>query len=123
MNPKVESYQDLVAWQKAYDLVLQVYEVSKDFPADERFGLTQQVRRAAVSVPSNIAEGWGRNTRGDYARFVDMARGSIYELQTQLQIARGLGYVDRLHSVYEQVAEVERIINGLSRALKSNDTT
>jgi four helix bundle protein len=120
MGPKVESYEDLIAWQKAYALVIEVYEVSKTFPADERFGLTQQVRRAAVSVPSNIAEGWGRNTRSDYARFVDVARGSVYELQTQLKLAAGLGYLSQQHNVLQSVAEVERIINGLSNALKNN---
>ena len=116
----IRSYQDLAAWQKSYQLVLEIYGITRAFPTDERFGLTQQLRRAAVSVPSNVAEGWGRSTRSEYARYVEMARGSTYELQTQLKIASGLGYLPTDHGIHEQAAEVERIINGLVKALKDN---
>lgn len=116
---KIKSYRDLIAWQKAYQSVLDVYTITKAFPADERFGLTQQVQRAAVSIASNIAEGWGRSSRVEYARFLDMARGSAYELQTQLWIAGDLGYIAKDHPIHESIAEVERIINGLIRALRS----
>ena len=114
---RVNGYEELIAWRKSYRLVLTVYRCSESFPADERFGLVQQIRRAAVSIPSNIAEGWGRSGKQDYARFIEMARGSAYELQTQLRLAKDLGFLhdDEIH---EQVAEVERIINGLLRSLR-----
>lgn len=114
----IRSYEDLVAWQKSYKLVLTVYKLTRGFPTDERFGLTSQVRRAAVSVPSNIAEGWGRGSRADYVRFVEIARGSIYELQTQMKLAADLEYIPPQHEVHEQMREVERLINALIRSLR-----
>ena len=114
---KIERYEDLVAWQKAYALVMRVYKVTQSFPSDERFGLTSQLRRAAVSIPSNIAEGFGRYTLPDYIRFLDIARGSNYEVQTQLRIARDLDYCkDTL--IHDEVAELERVLNGLIRSLR-----
>jgi four helix bundle protein len=92
-NP-IRSYRDLVAWQQARILVKATYVATKLFPKEETYGLTQQIRRAAVSVPSNIAEGYGRGSRKDYVRFLLTARGSLYELQTQLLLAQDLGYLD-----------------------------
>ncbi len=115
----INSYEDLIAWQKAYQLVLKVYEITRSFPADERFGLTQQMRRAAVSVPSNIAEGWGRGSRKDYIRFLNMARGSVYELLTQTRLVLDLNYLNDNKSAYEDMKEVERILNGLIRSLET----
>jgi len=115
---RAKGFQQLIAWQKAYELVLGVYRASQRFPADERFGLTQQMRRAAVSIPANVAEGWGRGSRTDYVRFLDMARGSAYELQTQLWIASDLGYLDKEHDVLTALDEVERLLNGLIRSLR-----
>ena len=115
----IKRYEDLIAWQKAFALVLRVYEASRGFPADERFGLTQQVRRAAVSIPSNIAEGWGRFSRTDYLRFLDMARGSTFELQTQLKLADALGFLQSHQDVHELVGEVERLVSALIRALRN----
>jgi four helix bundle protein len=115
---KIERYEDLIAWQKAHALVLRVYSATQSFPADERFGLTSQIRRAAVSIPSNIAEGFGRHSRPDYLRFLDMALGSTYEVQTQLRLARDLKYLDDPAALSE-VAEVERILNGLIRSLRN----
>lgn len=118
---KIERYEDLIAWQKAYALVLRVYGLTRSFPADERYGLTSQLRRAAVSIPSNIAEGFGRYTRPDYLRFLDMARGSTYELQTQLRLAQDLGYLAD-PSIHDEIAELERILNGLIRSLRNKET-
>ena len=87
----VKSYRDLAVWQRGIQLSVAIYELTKDFPRDEVYGLTSQLRRAAVSVPSNIAEGYGRGTRGEYRNFTGMARGSTLEVQTQLIIARELG--------------------------------
>jgi len=90
---KVNTFRDLLAWQKAMELVVAIYEVSHAFPQTEVFGLTGQIRRAAVSVPSNLAEGFGRRSRTDYARYILMAAGSLYEVQTQLEIALRLKYL------------------------------
>jgi four helix bundle protein len=87
------SYRDLTVWQRSIELSVAIYDLTRKFPADELYGLTSQLRRAAVSVPSNIAEGYGRASRQDYRRFVSMARGSALEVQTQLIIAGKLGYV------------------------------
>lgn len=114
---KIEKYEDLIAWQKAYALVLRVYSVTRGFPSDERFGMTSQMRRAAVSIPSNIAEGFGRHSTGDYLRFLDIALGSTYELQTQLRLAHDLGFYQE-PDVLELVAELIRILTGLIRSLR-----
>jgi len=87
-----ESFKDLVVWQRAVQMTLEIYKLTADFPADERFGLTNQLRRASVSVASNIAEGYGRSTTGEYVLFLGHARGSNCEVQTQLVIAEGLGF-------------------------------
>ena len=110
-----ESYRDVIAWQKSMTLVTEVYRVSANFPQREMYGLTRQVRKAAVSVPSNIAEGKGRQTKKDYLQFLYRARGSSLEVQTQLEIARNLEFLDAsaLESIIEQAAEAGRVLNGL----------
>jgi four helix bundle protein len=110
-----DSYRDLIAWQKAKSVALDVYRCTSPFPRDEVYGLSSQMRRAAVSVPSNIAEGKGRYSRKEFVQFLYHARGSLLELQTQLSIARDLDYIDsaafkRLES---QTEELGRILNGL----------
>ena len=92
---KMRSYRDLFVWQKATDIVTSVYRISQSFPCEEVFGLTSRMRRSAVSIPSNIAEGLGRNSTCDYIRFLRIACGSWYELQTQLEIALSLKYVSK----------------------------
>jgi four helix bundle protein len=89
----VQSYRDLRVWNTAVELTLEVYRITESFPQSERFGLTAQLRRAAVSVPSNIAEGHARNTRGEYRQFLSIARGSAVEVEVQLFLAEQLGYV------------------------------
>ena len=115
----VKTFRDLIAWQKAVDLVTLVYEITKSFPSDERFGLTQQLRRAAVSVPSNIAEGKGRGTAAEFGRFLNIANGSLTEVDTQLVIAERLGFItnDTLDEVAGKIAEVGRIVTGLRKSL------
>lgn len=116
----VHSYRDLVVWQRAMDLVVLVYRVSARFPKDEMFGLTSQVRRAAVAVPSNIAEGQGRQTTRDFLHFLCVARGSLNETETQILVAARLQYVDEraMTEVLDLSAEVGRLLHGLSRSLK-----
>lgn len=88
------SFRDLVAWQRAMDLAMAIYKLTQQFPREETYGLTSQLRRAGVSVASNVAEGYGRGSKGEYRNFLNMARGSALEIQTQLLIARKLGYGD-----------------------------
>jgi four helix bundle protein len=113
-------YRDLIAWQKAMDLVEGVYEASAGFPTDERFGLTSQVRRAVVSVASNIAEGQGRRSRGEFVHFLTIAHGSLREVETQILIAMRLSYLDTGtgESVLAVCGEVGRLISGLVRSLE-----
>ncbi len=87
---QIRSYRDLIAWQKAMDLVVYLYRETAKLPDDERFGLRGQMRRSAVRIPSTIAEGWGRRSTGDYVRFLKIAQGSVYELLTQAELARRL---------------------------------
>ena len=111
----LNGHRDLVVWQKAMGLVRDVYRVTRNFPSDEMYGLTGQIRRAAVSVPSNLAEGHGRNSRREFRQFIGQARGSLTELETQLEIARDLGYLGPAPAaeLLFRANEVGRMINGL----------
>ncbi|HEX8494490.1 MAG TPA: four helix bundle protein [Pyrinomonadaceae bacterium] len=115
----VKSYQELIVWQKAMNLVESIYQISGRFPKDEIYGLTSQLRRAVISVPSNIAEGQGRNSTKEFLHHLSIAYGSFMETETQLQISGRLGYLQDAETtrLLEQTAEVARLINGLSRAL------
>ena len=112
-------YKELVAWQKSIVLVERIYRATQCFPQDEIYGLTNQLRRAAVSVPSNIAEGQGRGTAAEFDRFLRIANGSRQEVETQLLVANRLGYLDNatLVPALELVEEVGRIIAGLRNSL------
>ncbi len=114
------SYRELVAWQKARELAREIYRATDDFPAKELYGLTSQTRRAAVSVASNIAEGQGRNTKGEFHQFLGHARGSLLELETQLQISADLGFlnVDKFKELQLRTSEVLRVLNGLMESMK-----
>lgn len=120
MQQNIETYRDLEAWKLAIRLTKFIYRASEKFPGDERFGLTSQIRRAAVSVPSNIAEGWGRGTTSDYARFLRMARGSIFEVETQIVIARELGFIgdEVFNPVDELLRDTGRVLAGLLRSIE-----
>ncbi len=109
------SYRDLIAWQKAMDFVAEIYATTKLFPKDELYGLTNQLRRAAVSVPSNIAEGQGRLSPGEFRQFLGTARGSLLESETQVMIASRLGYIsgEQASCLLNRSAEVGRVLNGL----------
>jgi four helix bundle protein len=108
------SYRDLVAWQKAMTLVTDNYRATSKFPRDEQFGLTSQVRRCSVSIPSNIAEGQGRLSEKEFRYFLGQARGSLIELETQFQIAYNLGYLEasEANALLQSCGEVGRILNG-----------
>ena len=116
------SYRDLDVWKKAIVLVTEVYRFSKLFPKDETYGLSQQMRRSAVSIPSNIAEGYGRCSTSDYIRFLQIAVGSLYEFQTQIVIARNLEYLsDASHKSLDAASrEIERMLTSLTRKLQEH---
>ncbi len=116
----IKGYRDLVVWQRAMDLVTATYRLTASFPREEKYGLVQQLKRAAVSVPSNVAEGHGRDHLGDYLHHLSVANGSLMELETQLMIAGRLGYVSREveERILAQGAEVGRMLSGLARALR-----
>jgi four helix bundle protein len=113
-------YRDLFAWQHAIDLVESVYRVTREWTKEEAYGLTNQVRRAAVSVPSNIAEGQGRNSAKEFLHFLGIANGSIRELETQMLIAARLHYTDEstCAAVMKQAADTGNLLRGLIRSLR-----
>ena len=113
-------YRDLEVWQKGMALCVEVYGATRHLPADERFGLTNQMRRAAVSVPSNIAEGYGRKSDGDLRRHLQIARGSVAELETQLRLCRDLGYCadEVLTSSLRECDEVSRMLLAFIKRLQ-----
>jgi four helix bundle protein len=113
-------YRDLIVWQKARSLAVGVYRATENFPRTEVYGLTSQTRRAAVSIASNIAEGQGRLTKGEFAHFLGQARGSLLELETQLDIALDLQFLAEIESakIVEQCSEVRRLLNGLIDSIR-----
>ena len=115
----MKSYRDLIVWQKSMDVVTLIYKLVKQFPDDEKFGLISQIKRSSVSVPSNIAEGYGRNYTKDYIRFLNIARGSLYEMQTQLQVALNLDFIveEDLNEINSLSVEVEKMLNSLINKL------
>jgi four helix bundle protein len=115
----LQTYKELKVWQKSVDLVEHVYVMTKDFPKEERFGLVSQMRRAAISVPANIAEGYGRSHRGDYLHHLSMSRGSLLELETHLVIADRLGLVtaESVSTIGQRIQEVDRMLYGLIESL------
>lgn len=119
------SYQDLRVWQNAMDLVERVYGETQDFPKEEIYGLTSQMRRAAVSIPSNIAEGKGRSTDRDRSLFFCHARGSLLELETQILIAQRLQYLvpTRAEALTKLSGELGRMLNSLIQAMRSPENT
>lgn len=114
------AYTELIVWQKAMDLVDWVYAAMKSFPIDERFRLCDQLSRAVVSIPSNIAEGNGRSSRTDYARFLSMARGSLYETMTQLEIAKRQGYIDNYSPAANLSVSIRKMLNSMIAKLTTN---
>jgi four helix bundle protein len=116
-----QSFKDLIAWQKAIALTIAIYKLTESFPLSERYGLTDQLRRAAVSVASNIAEGYGRSTRGEYIQFLGHARGSNCEVETQLVIVAALGFgLEPNRAIAEKLcSDVSRLLRGLIQSLRA----
>ncbi len=114
----LKTFRDLIAWQKSMQLAKEVYKATWLMPDSERFGLTAQMRRAAVSIPSNIAEGHGRQSLQDYLRFLKTSRGSLMELQTQLLLAEDIGFLRPNANLIDILSETDRVLQGLIRSLE-----
>ncbi|HCY41268.1 MAG TPA: four helix bundle protein [Prolixibacteraceae bacterium] len=116
----MKTYREFIAWQKAMAFVTDIYKITRSFPKEELFGLTSQIRRSAVSIPSNFAEGFGRKGNNEFLRFIRISVGSLYECQTQLEIARNIEYIKDLEfdSVLTQSKEIEALLRGLEQKLE-----
>ena len=117
----LKNFKELKVWQKSYDLCLKLYKATRRFPKEEVYGLTSQIRRSAVSVPSNIAEGYGRKTTPDYLKSLYIAYGSSCELETQLLLSNDLDYIKdgEIKELKEEISEVERMLKALIKSLES----
>jgi four helix bundle protein len=114
---RARRFQDLEVWQKAHQLVLRIYEVTKGFPANERFGLVSQMRRAAVSVPANIAEGFRKRSTRDKTNFYNISQGSLEELRYYFILAKDLKYLSNIEELSDSIDEVGRMLHGLVRSI------
>ncbi|WP_067619697.1 four helix bundle protein [Dissulfuribacter thermophilus] len=114
-----DSYKDLVIWQKGMELVKDVYKLISIFPKEEVYGLSSQIKRSVISIPSNIAEGRGRNSSKEFTRFLQISIGSLFELETQLEIAKNLGFIEprEYESIYVKCLELEKMISSLINKL------
>ena len=117
----ITTYKDLIVWQKSIELVNEVYAVTRRFPKEEMFGLTNQIRRAAVSIPANIAEGWGRSSTKNYVQFIKISLGSLFELETLIIIAQDQSYIEEhvKNKTSEEIAEIGKMLNKLMQNLEN----
>ncbi len=118
ISKEIKNHKDLEVWKKSMDLVSNIYKITESFPNKELYGLTNQIRRAAVSIPSNIAEGAARNSKKEFIQFLYIALGSLSELETQIIIANRLEYLNNLDTLSEDLKFVQKLINGLIYCLK-----
>ncbi|MEJ4089308.1 four helix bundle protein [Galbibacter orientalis] len=116
----MKTYRELIVWQKSMELVTKSYKIFTDFPKEEVFSLTSQLKRSIVSVPSNIAEGYGRDSKKEYVRFLYIAISSLFEYQTQIEIAYNLEFYtkEKFNNLFEDSREIERMLSSLIRKLK-----
>ena len=119
MSITFKSYRDLEVWQRSMQLAKRIYQVTQKFPSDERFGLTNQLRRAPVSVPSNLAEGHARFGAGEFSRFISIAMGSVAEIETQILLSADLGYLkDGLSTaILDELETIGKMLRGLAKAI------
>ncbi|MBK0369205.1 four helix bundle protein [Flavobacterium agrisoli] len=119
----MSTFRKLLIWQKSMTLVTKIYQETKHFPKEEIFGLTSQLRRSSISIPSNIAEGFGRETNKDFLRFLNISIGSLFEMQTQLEIAKNISYInnEQFNNLYEDSREVERMIVSFTKKIKEEN--
>lgn len=119
----MSTFRDLLIWQKSMTLITNIYQSTNHFPKEEIFGLTSQIRRSAVSIPSNIAEGFGRESKQDFLRFLNISIGSLFELQTQLEIAKNINYLNEneFNNIFENSREIERMLVSFIKKLKERN--
>jgi four helix bundle protein len=120
LEKKTSTYKDLIVWQKSIQLVTDIYALTKTFPMDERYGIVSQINRAVISIPSNIAEGWGRELSKNYLQFLRVSRGSLMETETLILIAKNLHYVNEkdFNQINEKIEEVGKILQGLIKSIQ-----
>jgi len=117
---KINSYRNLIVWQKSVALVTDIYTLTKSFPQEEKFGIVSQLNRASVSIPSNIAEGWGRESSKNYLQFLRISRGSLMETETLLEISKNLNYIkeSEFKVISDNIEEVSKILQGLIKSIQ-----
>ncbi len=117
---KINSYRNLIVWQKSVALVTDIYTLTKSFPQEEKFGIVSQLNRASVSIPSNIAEGWGRKSSKNYLQFLRISRGSLMETETLLEISKNLNYINdsEFKVISDNIEEVSKILQGLIKSIQ-----
>ncbi len=117
---KINSYRNLIVWQKSVALVTDIYTLTKSFPQEEKFGIVSQLNRASVSIPSNIAEGWGRESSKNYLQFLRISRGSLMEKETLLEISKNLNYINdsEFKVISDNIEEVSKILQGLIKSIQ-----
>ena len=117
----MNNFRELKVWQKAMNLVTSIYTITSIFPKNEQFGLTSQIRRSSVSIPSNIAEGFGRNTKNEFVRFLRISIGSLFELQTQLEISKNLNFItfEKFDIIISDSIEIEKMLNALIKSIQN----
>ena len=113
----LKPYKELIVWQKSMILVKMIQKLTSDLPNDEKFGLISQMRRCSVSVPSNIAEGWGRLSRKNYIQFLRISRGSLFELETQVLITKDLNYINDSKEIENLITEISKMLNSMIKKL------
>ncbi|HKX86714.1 MAG TPA: four helix bundle protein [Flavobacterium sp.] len=116
----MSTFRDLLIWQKSMTLVTEIYLLTNSFPKEEIYGLTSQIRRSSISIPSNIAEGFGRNGNQDYLKFLNFSIASLFEMQTQIEIAFNLNYItqQQFNKIYDEAKELERMTSSFIRKIK-----
>jgi four helix bundle protein len=121
----LKSYKELQVWQKSYQLCLHIYKTTRTFPSDEKYGISSQLRRAAVSIPSNIAEGYGRKSIKEYLQFLYIAYGSLSELETQILLSGDLGYINKavLEQTEKDTGDIERMLKALIKSLENKHSS
>ncbi|MDN3672307.1 four helix bundle protein [Flavobacterium branchiarum] len=119
----MNTFRQLLIWQKSMNLVTEIYQVTNSFPKEEVYGLTSQIRRSSISIPSNIAEGYGRNGNNDYLRFLNISISSLFEMQTQLEISFNLKYINEIqfNKINEDSKEIERMLSSFIRKIKQRN--
>jgi four helix bundle protein len=123
-SSKVKSYRDLLVWQKSMDFAMQVYDIAKTFPKEELYGMTSQMKRSALSIPSNIAEGSSRRTTGEFLRYINIATGSLAEIETQIIFAARRKFIAQIKEeiLLKDADEISRMLQGLYRSLESKSS-